>query len=56
MIPLQNLLIFAAAALIMVLTPGPNVISRSICQGRCAGVTSLSGVVAGLRLEQRRAA
>lgn len=50
MIPLQDLLIFAAAALLMVLTPGPNMIyliSRSICQGRRAGVTSLLGVVAG---------
>ena len=50
MIPLPDLLIFAAAALLMVLTPGPNMIyliSRSICQGRKAGVTSLLGVVAG---------
>ena len=50
MIPLQDLLIFAAAALLMVLTPGPNMIyliSRSICQGRRAGVTSLLGVVGG---------
>ncbi len=46
MIPLPDLLIFAAAALLMVLTPGPNMIyliSRSICQGRKAGVTSLLG-------------
>lgn len=41
MIPLQDLLIFAAAALLMVLTPGSNMISRSTCQGRKAGVTSL---------------
>ena len=44
------LLIFAAAALVMVLTPGPNMIylvSRSICQGRAAGVISLLGVIAG---------
>jgi len=50
MIPLPDLLVFAAAALLMVLTPGPNMIyliSRSICQGRKAGVTSLLGVVAG---------
>jgi len=50
MIPTQDLLLFAAAALLMVLTPGPNMIyliSRSICQGRKAGVTSLLGVVAG---------
>lgn len=34
----------------MVLTPGPNmiyVLSRSICQGRSAGVISLFGVIAG---------
>nr|WP_155581519.1 LysE family translocator [Pseudomonas spelaei] len=44
------MLIFAAASLLLVLTPGPNMIyliSRSICQGRKAGVTSLLGVVAG---------
>ena len=35
MIPLHDYLIFAAASLLMVLTPGPNMIyliSRSICQ------------------------
>jgi len=51
MIPTHDLLIFAAACLLMVLTPGPNMIyliSRSICQGRKAGVTSLLGVVAGV--------
>ena len=50
MVPTHDLLIFAAACLLMVLTPGPNMIyliSRSICQGRKAGVTSLLGVVAG---------
>ena len=50
MIPLNELLIFAAASLLLVLTPGPNMIyliSRSICQGRKAGVVSLLGVVAG---------
>ena len=50
MIPDNDVLIFAAACLLMVLTPGPNMIyliSRSICQGRKAGVTSLLGVVAG---------
>ncbi|MCE4054522.1 LysE family translocator [Pseudomonas sp. Au-Pse12] len=50
MIPLHDYLIFAAASLLMVLTPGPNMIyliSRSICQGRKAGVTSLLGVVGG---------
>lgn len=50
MVPLNDLLLFTGAALIMVLTPGPNMIyliSRSICQGRAAGVISLFGVVAG---------
>ena len=49
-VPVNDVLIFAAACLLMVLTPGPNMIyliSRSICQGRKAGVTSLLGVVAG---------
>jgi len=50
MMPVHELLIFAAACLLMVLTPGSNMIyliSRSICQGRKAGVTSLIGVVGG---------
>jgi threonine/homoserine/homoserine lactone efflux protein len=49
-VPSNDLLMFAGAALLMVLTPGPNmiyVISRSICQGRRAGVISLFGVIAG---------
>jgi threonine/homoserine/homoserine lactone efflux protein len=50
MIPLSDHLIFAGAALLLVLTPGPNMIyliSRSICQGRKAGLISLIGVVCG---------
>ena len=50
MIPFNDLMLFAGAALFMVLTPGPNMIyliSRSISQGRRAGVISLFGVVAG---------
>jgi len=45
-----NLLAFALIALGMVLTPGPNMvylISRSICQGRAAGLISLGGVALG---------
>lgn len=45
-----NLIAFAAIALGMVLTPGPNMIyliSRSICQGRVAGLISLGGVALG---------
>jgi threonine/homoserine/homoserine lactone efflux protein len=50
MISTQQLLIFAAAALLMAVTPGPNMIyliSRSLCQGRRAGVMSWFGVVLG---------
>jgi threonine/homoserine/homoserine lactone efflux protein len=50
MIPAHELLVFAGASLLLVLTPGPNMlylISRSICQGRGAGVVSLAGVVLG---------
>ena len=41
---------FAAIALAMVLTPGPNMaylVSRTICQGRGAGLVSLGGVGVG---------
>jgi threonine/homoserine/homoserine lactone efflux protein len=46
----SNLLMFGLVALGMVLTPGPNMIyliSRSICQGRRAGLISLGGVALG---------
>jgi threonine/homoserine/homoserine lactone efflux protein len=59
MIPSTELLLFAGAALLMVLTPGPNMIyliSRSICQGRKAGVISLLGVVTGFLLHMFAAA
>ncbi|BAT59147.1 Leucine efflux protein [Variibacter gotjawalensis] len=45
-----SLAAFALIALGMVLTPGPNMIyliSRSICQGRLAGLISLGGVALG---------
>ena len=41
---------FGAVALGIVLTPGPNMaylVSRSICQGRAAGLMSLAGVMLG---------
>jgi threonine/homoserine/homoserine lactone efflux protein len=44
---LSTLLAFGLIALGLVLTPGPNMIyliSRSICQGRAAGLVSLAGV------------
>ncbi|PYC16951.1 LysE family translocator [Pseudomonas mosselii] len=46
----SNLLAFSLISLGMVLTPGPNMIyliSRSICQGRGAGLISLAGVALG---------
>lgn len=46
----NTLLAFALVALMMVLIPGPNMIyliSRSICQGRIAGLISLGGVALG---------
>ncbi|KAG1319239.1 hypothetical protein G6F63_014834 [Rhizopus arrhizus] len=46
----SDLLAFALISLGMVLTPGPNMIylgSRSICQGRRAGLISLGGVALG---------
>jgi threonine/homoserine/homoserine lactone efflux protein len=59
MVPFNDLLIFAAAALFMVLTPGPNMIylvSRSISQGRQAGIISLIGVVGGFFVHMLAAA
>jgi threonine/homoserine/homoserine lactone efflux protein len=47
---LGSSLTFAAVALGMVLTPGPNMaylVSRSLCQGRVAGLVSLGGVALG---------
>jgi threonine/homoserine/homoserine lactone efflux protein len=41
---------FALACLVLVLTPGPNMIyciSRTLCQGRAAGMLSLAGVLLG---------
>ena len=46
----QELLLFSLAALVLVLTPGPNMVycvSRSLTQGPRAGLVSLAGVVLG---------
>ena len=59
MVPTNELLLFAGAAFLMVLSPGPNMlylISRSICQGRKAGIISLLGVVAGFFVHMLAAA
>jgi threonine/homoserine/homoserine lactone efflux protein len=58
-VPTPDLALFALAALIMVLTPGPNMIyllSRSLCQGRRAGLVSLLGVAAGFLVHMSAAA
>lgn len=50
---ITNHLQFALVALAMVLTPGPNMIyliSRSICQGRTAGLISLGGIALGFMM------
>lgn len=50
MIVQKDLLIFLIAAIAMSITPGPNMIyliSRSITQGKKAGITSLLGVICG---------
>lgn len=50
MISLNGILIFALAAFALVITPGPNMIyliSRSVTQGKKAGVISLTGVICG---------
>lgn len=50
MIPFHELLFFILAALILVISPGPNMIyliSKSITQGKKSGFISLTGVVCG---------
>ncbi len=51
MLHFTELALFALATAIMVFTPGPNMVycvSRTLCQGRSAGLISLAGVQAGL--------
>jgi threonine/homoserine/homoserine lactone efflux protein len=50
MLTASELAWFTVAALLLVLTPGPNMIycvSRALCQGRAAGLISLAGVLLG---------
>lgn len=47
---LDNLWLFVVACVLLVLTPGPNLmylISRTLCQGRAAGLVSLAGTTTG---------
>ena len=51
MLTAQAMILFALATLVMVVTPGPNMmycVSRTLCQGRTAGLVSLAGVQLGL--------
>lgn len=46
----QTLALFAAASALLALTPGPNLlylVSRTLCQGRRAGIVSLAGTSLG---------
>ncbi|MEO8133614.1 MAG: LysE family translocator [Betaproteobacteria bacterium] len=59
MIPLDTLLLFSAASLLLALTPGPNLLyllSRTLCQGTRAGFVSLSGTMSGISLHMLAAA
>ena len=50
MIPFNDILLFALAALVLVVSPGPNMIyliSRTLTQGKNAGLISLIGVICG---------
>lgn len=50
MFTLHEIALFGLAAAVLALTPGPNMVyyvSRTLCQGRGAGLLSLAGVVVG---------
>jgi threonine/homoserine/homoserine lactone efflux protein len=47
---LDNYLLFLVASVLLVLTPGPNLlylVSRTLCQGTVAGLVSLAGTTTG---------
>ena len=55
----ETILLFAAASLILALTPGPNwvyLLSRTLCQGRRAGLVSWSGTTLGFTFHMFAAA
>ena len=59
MIPLDTLLIFTAASVLLALTPGPNwlyLLSRTMCQGTRAGFVSLAGTMSGVTVHMLAAA
>ena len=47
---LDNFLLFAFASVLLALTPGPNLlylVSRTLAQGRAAGLVSMAGTTTG---------
>ena len=49
-LPLEHYPLYLAACIALVLTPGPNLlylVSRTLCQGRAAGLVSLAGTSTG---------
>ena len=51
MIAFDSLALYFVACVMLALTPGPNLmylISRTLCQGRSAGIVSLAGTTSGL--------
>ncbi|MFO1322651.1 MAG: LysE family translocator [Burkholderiales bacterium] len=59
MIPLSTWLVFVVACIALVATPGPNVlylVSRTLAQGRAAGLVSLAGTSSGSLLHVLAAA
>ena len=50
LLPLEHYPLYLAACVLLVLTPGPNLlylVSRTLCQGRKAGLVSLAGTSTG---------
>jgi threonine/homoserine/homoserine lactone efflux protein len=59
MIPLETWLLFAGACAALAATPGPNqvyLLSRTLVQGRAAGLVSLAGTTTGLAFHVASAA
>jgi threonine/homoserine/homoserine lactone efflux protein len=58
-VPLTDLIVFVGAVVLLATTPGPNMvylISRSICQGRRAGLVTMLGVLTGFLVHMLAAA
>jgi threonine/homoserine/homoserine lactone efflux protein len=58
-VSVETVLLFALASLILAMTPGPNwvyLLSRTLCQGRRAGLVSWSGTTIGFTFHMLAAA